>query len=379
MIIESSQLLLDNQYQFNRQKVVKESLVEGFNRAGQVWSVDNLQRGFTDKLETINLYDKMGKLTSGKTQFTNTTLTSNTPQNLSTPIRLTGASASITFSESKQDAPPVQLSPRMQLMINLIEYMTGKKIKLIDNRPVLKNEATDIPTSDISSNNLPVSEYGSRYEYSENVTEQQSSQFTAQGVIMTTDGMRIEIDLELNMSRFFNTNLQININKGAAVVKDPLVINFTDKGVQLNDEKFEFDIDVDGTKENISLLSPDSGFLALDRNNDGLINNGSELFGAISGNGFAELAEYDTDNNQFIDAGDKIYKQLKIWVHDTAGSEQLYSLKQANVAAIYLRAVDTPFDLKTSNNELSAIIRSGGLYLTENGQSKSVQQIDLVI
>ena len=54
-------------------------------------------------------------------------------------------------------------------------------------------------------------------------------------------------------------------------------------------------------------------FLALDLNGDGRINNGSELFGALSGNGFADLAQYDSDANGWIDENDEIFQRLKVW------------------------------------------------------------------
>ena len=43
-----------------------------------------------------------------------------------------------------------------------------------------------------------------------------------------------------------------------------------------------------------------NAFLSLDKNSDGIINDGSELFGAASGNGFADLAKYDEDGNEIF-------------------------------------------------------------------------------
>ena len=68
-------------------------------------------------------------------------------------------------------------------------------------------------------------------------------------------------------------------------------------------------------------LSPHTAFLALDRNSDGGINNGAELFGnttrlrngAPAPNGFAALAEFDADGNGRIDSTDWVYGQLRLW------------------------------------------------------------------
>ena len=58
----------------------------------------------------------------------------------------------------------------------------------------------------------------------------------------------------------------------------------------VSDMKFKFDIDSDGKVDEISFVGKSSGFLALDKNEDGKINDGSELFGTKSGDGFSDLA-----------------------------------------------------------------------------------------
>lgn len=63
----------------------------------------------------------------------------------------------------------------------------------------------------------------------------------------------------------------------------------------MTDQKFYFDLDADGTADRISMLKSGSGFLALDKNGNGKIDDGSELFGTQSGDGFADLEEYDID------------------------------------------------------------------------------------
>ena len=58
---------------------------------------------------------------------------------------------------------------------------------------------------------------------------------------------------------------------------DPLVINLEGNVAQVSDQTFFFDIDCDGVEDEISKLISGSGFLALDQNGDGIINDGSEL------------------------------------------------------------------------------------------------------
>lgn len=157
------------------------------------------------------------------------------------------------------------------------------------------------------------------------------------------------------------------------------MINFSGTAVELTERKFHFDIDADGTSDQIHFVKPGSGFLAYDKNGDGQINDGSELFGTQSGDGFGDLAAYDEDGNGFIDAGDSIFERLRVFVQDGAGNRQLMALGATDVEAIYLGHVSTPFAIKNERNELQGIVRETGLYVGKNGTAGTVQQIDLVV
>jgi len=110
-----------------------------------------------------------------------------------------------------------------------------------------------------------------------------------------------------------------------------------------------------------------------------MINHGGELFGALSGNGFAELAQYDDDRNGFIDETDSVFNKLKVWLHADNGESQLIGLLQANVGAMYLGHIETTFDIKDQQNVLQARIRNSGIFITETGAVGTVQQLDLVV
>ncbi|MEX1030154.1 MAG: hypothetical protein WDZ91_08950 [Paenibacillaceae bacterium] len=87
------------------------------------------------------------------------------------------------------------------------------------------------------------------------------------------------------MTRSFTSETNLNIRTGDAL-KDPLVLNFGNTNVALTATKYAFDLDSDGQEDQISFANNQSGFLALDLNEDGMINNGSELFGALTGDGY---------------------------------------------------------------------------------------------
>lgn len=218
--------------------------------------------------------------------------------------------------------------------------------------------------------------FGFAYDSYESYEESESTSFAAGGVVKTKDGREINFQLALNMNREFRQEESLSIRGGQAQI-DPLVINFDGDTVELTDSKFEFDLDADGEDESISFLQSNSGFLAFDRNGDGQINDGSELFGPSTGNGFSELATYDQDGNRFIDEGDAIYDKLSVYNKNADGEDQLTSLRDAGVGAIYLESVSTEFSLNDENNEQDGQLRSSGIYLEEDGGVGTVQQVDL--
>ena len=207
--------------------------------------------------------------------------------------------------------------------------------------------------------------------------ESESTSFTTKGTVKTEDGREIDFNLNLNMSRSFMEYYEEEIDFEQLTLCDPLVINLEGNVAQVSDQTFFFDIDCDGVEDEISKLIAGSGFLALDKNGDGIINDGSELFGTQSGNGFADLAQFDSDGNGFIDENDEIFDKLKIWCMDENGQPHLYSLKEKSVGAIGLMHTGTQYSLTNENNETNAVIRSTGFFLFEDGNAGTIQHVDL--
>ena len=84
------------------------------------------------------------------------------------------------------------------------------------------------------------------------------------------------------------------------------------------------------------------------------------------------------DNNGWIDEADEIFSKLRIWVKDPDGNDKLMTLSEAGVGAICLGSHDTEFSLNSlSDNHTNGVIRKTGMFLYENGQSGTVQQLDL--
>lgn len=212
---------------------------------------------------------------------------------------------------------------------------------------------------------------------SETIEEYECTRFSSCGTVNTADGQSIEFDLSLEMERSYAATREYEETQ-ELVFTDPLILNFDGNYADLSNEKFEFDLDADGNTELIGYLTGNSGMLALDRNSDGIINDGTELFGAQTGDGFAELADYDEDENGYIDEADSIFDQLLIW-NKTSEVDSLESLKDKDIGAIYLGSGATPFDIKGEGNQHNGTVRNSGVYFTENGAVGTLQQIDMVV
>ena len=110
---------------------------------------------------------------------------------------------------------------------------------------------------------------------------------------------------------------------------DPLAIDLNNDGIKGTnlDYKINFDLDSNGFKEATSWISENDALLAIDRNNNGIIDNGSELFGnktksntariytnPNSKNGFEALSEFDSNNDGIIDINDEKFANLNLLV-----------------------------------------------------------------
>jgi len=270
---------------------------------------------------------------------------------------------------------------KLKALLALLEAFTGKKLRFkflkIDSEEDMK-QVENLRNANASPAPQRAG-WGLEYDYLSTRYEHEAVQFQSAGTVKTADGREISFSINMNMERSFLSHEEFHLRAGDALRPiDPLVINFGRSTVAPGQDKFEFDLDNDGQTEMISFVAPGSGFLALDINGDGIINNGGELFGPQTGNGFAELSGYDLDGNNWIDENDDIYDKLRIWTKDEQGNDILFALGQKGIGAIFLGSVATPFALKDSANQAHGQLLTSGVFLRESGEAGVIQQIDLL-
>ena len=276
------------------------------------------------------------------------------------------------FEMSDEDMNKISLLQRM------LENLTGKKIQFYLPLKHYKTGGNGNIAGMQQGGGQTGLGWGISYQRHESTVETASMAFSAKGSVKTADGRQISFSLDLNVSRTFVYEENFSFRAGDALI-DPLVVNFAGGSTELQDQKFSFDLDNDGISNNISFVKQGSGFLVLDKNGDGIVNNGGELFGPTTGNGFWELAAYDKDGNGWIDENDPIFDKLQIWTKNENGEDELFAVGQMGIGAIYVKGIQSAFELKNSANELQGKIQQTGVFLRENGTAGTLQYVDMTI
>ena len=196
-----------------------------------------------------------------------------------------------------------------------------------------------------------------RYRREERYQERETVSFRAAGSVTTTDGRQIDFQQALDLARVYARRETVTFGAvGAPGQGSPPATPATTTR---------------------SALAVAGGVVGLDADRDGKIDPATELIGG-TGNGFAELAQFDDDHNGFIDEGDQIFSRLAVVRPGDEGSSAT-SFASAGVGALFLGSVSTPFTQRDASGEVSGAYARSGVYLNENGTTGVAHQVDLVI
>jgi hypothetical protein len=142
----------------------------------------------------------------------------------------------------------------------------------------------------------------------------------------------------------------------AIVYCSPIVIDLGNNGINLGEKGVGvyFDVNADGVRDRVQWVrrGGDEGFLAMDRSGNGLIDDGSELFGVgtpmmlegrTAPNGFVGLAQYDSrelggNDDGLITVDDAVWPQLRIWLDVDADGvatvNEMRTLRSVGITAL---------------------------------------------
>lgn len=272
---------------------------------------------------------------------------------------------SMVGSIGKPPASPLPMGEGDQVLTLLTEKVLGMPVRLRE------------PSRSFGQGRSPQTAQGLTLSTVTSYHVEESLMFAAQGSITTTDGRNISFELNLSMTS--QTTMTRTMSVDAGLLLDPLVLQFDTTSPLLGESFFTFDLDGDGMAEQLARPGCGCGFLAFDRNGDGVINNGFELFGPSSGSGFAELAQLDGDANLWLDENDPLFSRLSVWRPGVNGETTLQSLAEAGVGAIALTHAGTTFQLRAGDGRILGQVAASGIFLTENGEVRALQELDLAV
>jgi hypothetical protein len=170
---------------------------------------------------------------------------------------------------------------------------------------------------------------------------------------------------------------------GQLATGTPIILDLNGDGVKTLgiSAGVKFDLFGTGTAVNTGWVSSGDGLLVLDRNHDGQINSGSELFGSATRlangltapDGYAALRELDTNHDGVIDRQDAAYGDLKVWIDSNSDgvteAGELKTLASLNIATV---GVNAQVGTATDNGNLLGLTST---YQTTDGASHSAADV----
>ncbi len=164
---------------------------------------------------------------------------------------------------------------------------------------------------------------------------------------------------------------------------DPLVLDLTGAGIQLNnynDANVLFNMDADEYKEQTGWIKNGTGFLVMDKNGDGVINDVSEIFSEYfttgAKNGLAALATFDSNKDGVFNASDSAYTQVRVW-QDSNGNGQTDASELSTLASLGITSISLA---STAGN--GALINGNEVQATStmvrNGVTRAVAAVNFL-
>jgi len=179
--------------------------------------------------------------------------------------------------------------------------------------------------------------------------------------------------------------------------RDPLVLDLDGDGIETTSPRdttvILFDHDADGVKTGTGWVKPDDGWLVLDRNGNGIIDSGRELFGIdtlksngqFAADGFDALKDLDANKDGKIDSADSVFANLRIWrdlnQDGISQSNELSTLAANSITRIGVNSSAVNTDLGNGNVQTAAgtFTRSNGTTSATGETNGAAANLDLLV
>jgi VCBS repeat-containing protein len=224
-------------------------------------------------------------------------------------------------------------------------------------------------------------------------------------VILEISLIASENDIDLNDTEQLMNNPQIvetitsswREGQSDGEYTPPIVLDFNANGItstSLDKSDVYFDYDSDGIKEKTAWIESADGLLSVDLNGDGIISDGSELFGEYTKkldgtnavDGYDALKQYDTNNDDILDSSDANFELLKIWQDSNSDGitddSELKSLGEYGITQITLKNDDFEQTLENDNlismqtnystNDSQGVVRDVWFQIDKNDNTGSL-------
>lgn len=178
-----------------------------------------------------------------------------------------------------------------------------------------------------------------------------------------------------------------------SVANSAIVLDLNDNNILTSNENIFFDFNGDNFKELSRWIEDGDGFLVIDKNKNGKIDNGFELFGnntlarttfnRLNKNaldGFDELKKFDDNKDNKIDKNDKIFNDLMIWKGTAKGVDSLefefLPLTKAGILSIDLNPKDIE---EIGSDEDKSVVKKGSFATLKNNQKIALSDVYFAI
>ncbi|MFT5756766.1 MAG: hypothetical protein ACI9LM_001487 [Alteromonadaceae bacterium] len=290
------------------------------------------------------------------------------------------------YDPNQEDIYDRPLTGRVKMMKLILESTFGESIALVSTN--MSNKIKPVDIQDIPQDSSPANNEfpgvqirlgqnsfmaGDRLTVEEWQIHQQELSYKMQGEF-DINGKQLSLDYSFTLAR--EKIKYTSFETTAAALKDPLIVQFGEQSLGEISGQESFDINQDHKMDNLPVFLGDVGYLVYDKNANNKADNGSELFGPTSGNGFNELAQLDENNNGFLDKEDSAYQKLYLWQPD---KNTWLSLADAGIEAINTDAIATPYTFYDKDDVVQAQLRNSSFAVSESGRGLGVHQVDVRI